>query len=150
MQYDNLATNSSSVPDGCDGGKCADVDNADMTASGGLPYLILIITLVLCSILLATIALIIIVVVTRHRRRAKIEEKISFTIKCHVCDTTVFFSLRIMSSPTPFQIRHLIGKRNRAEMVRRHPHLWINILGSNSGTKFSSNLRSKRKPLDHK
>ncbi|RUS89104.1 hypothetical protein EGW08_003112 [Elysia chlorotica] len=70
MAYqENLATNSSSVQDGCDGGKCADVDNADMTASGGLPYLILIITLVLCSILLATIALIIIVVVTRHRRR---------------------------------------------------------------------------------
>ncbi|CAG5130261.1 unnamed protein product, partial [Candidula unifasciata] len=36
--------------------------------SGGLPYLILIITLVLCSILLATIALIIIVVVTRQKR----------------------------------------------------------------------------------
>ncbi|GFN97932.1 hypothetical protein PoB_002443800 [Plakobranchus ocellatus] len=64
----SLATNSSSVPDDCEGGQCSGVDNTDM-AAGGLPYLILIITLVLCSILLATIALIIIVVVTRHRRR---------------------------------------------------------------------------------
>ncbi|CAG5135660.1 unnamed protein product, partial [Candidula unifasciata] len=34
-----------------------------------LPYLILIITLVLCSILLATLAILIIVIVTRHRRK---------------------------------------------------------------------------------
>ncbi|XP_059162646.1 uncharacterized protein LOC131946035 [Physella acuta] len=51
------------------GSECTEDSNTVAAASNGLPYLILIITLVLCSILLATIALIIIVVVTRHRRK---------------------------------------------------------------------------------
>ncbi|XP_055898033.1 uncharacterized protein LOC129928294 isoform X2 [Biomphalaria glabrata] len=51
------------------GTECTANSNTTAAATNGLPYLILIITLVLCSILLATIALIIIVVVTRYRRK---------------------------------------------------------------------------------
>ncbi|BFZ05694.1 hypothetical protein BsWGS_08733 [Bradybaena similaris] len=52
------------MPVDCKGGDCV-----DSGTNNGLPYLILIITMVLCSILLATLAILIVVIVTRNRRK---------------------------------------------------------------------------------